>query len=342
MIEPLTKCSAGLDVHKAVIVCTIVYEDEQGSIHKQTREYRSFREELEALARWLSEAEVELAVMESTGVYWKSVYEALEGKGVKAYVVNARYVKHVPGRKTDVLDSEWLAELARCGLLKPSFIPPRDLRELRLLTRYRQRLVGMLSGEKNRMHKVLDDAGIRLGCVVSDIDGVSAQKMIAALIEGRQTPELIAELAKGRLRGKKEQLEQALVGRVSDRHRFLLERVQSHVRWLEAQVAEIDGQVVVAMEPYRESWQLLQTIPGIDQLSAAMLLVEMGTDMEQFGSKERLSSWAGLCPGNNESAGKKRVAVPDGGTVTSNGCCAKPPIAHARQTANSKGCTRGL
>ena len=342
MIEPLARWSAGLDVHKAMIVCTVLSEDEQGAVHKDTREYRSFREELDALASWLVAKQVEIAVMESTGVYWKSLYEALEQRDVKVYVVNARSVKHVPGRKTDVLDSEWLAELARCGLLKPSFIPPRDLRELRLLTRHRQKLMGMLGSEKNRLHKILDDAGIRLGCVVSDIDGVSARKMIAALIEGKQPPELMAELAKGRLRAKKEQLKHALVGHLSDRHRFLLASVENHIRWLEAHMAELDGQVVTAMEPYRDSWHLLRTIPGIDQLGAAMLLVEMGDDMERFGSKERLSAWAGLCPGNNESAGKKRVAVPDEGTGTSNGSSVKPRIAHERPTASSKGCIRGL
>jgi transposase len=342
MIEPLAKCSAGLDVHKAVIVCTILSEDEQGALHKQTREYRSFREELDALASWLVAMKVEIAVMESTGVYWKSLYEALEQREVKVYVVNARYVKQVPGRKTDVLDSEWLAELARCGLLKPSFIPPRDLRELRLWTRYRQKLMGILGSEKNRLHKFLDDAGIRLGCVVSDIDGVSARQMIAALIAGKQPPELIAELAKGRLRTKQDQLKQALVGHISDRHRFLLKRIESHIQWLKAQLAEIDEQVVAAMAPYRESWQLLQTIPGIDQHSAAMLLAEMGDDMERFGSRERLSAWAGLCPGNNESAGKKRVVVPCEGIATSNGYSVKPLIAPEGLTANSKGCTKGL
>jgi transposase len=181
-----------------------------------------------------------------------------------------------------------------------------------------------------------------LGCVVSDIDGVSAQHMIAALIEGKQAPDLIAELAKGRLRAKQDQLKQALVGHISDRHRFLLKRIRSHIQWLKAQIAEIDGQVVAAIEPYRESWQLLQTIPGIDQLSAAMLLAEMGHDMERFGSKERLSAWAGLCPGNNESAGKKRVAILGEEIAISNGYSVKPPIVPEGPTANSKGCTRGL
>lgn len=310
VIEAIAKCCAGLDVHRATVVCTLLREDAKGKVHKEIREYSTFRRDLERLAKWLKGAEVELAVMESTGIYWKAVYEMLEEAELKAFVVNARHVKNVPGRKTDVQDSEWLAELARCGLLRASFIPPRDLRQLRLLTRYRGKLSGYLAGEKNRLHKVLDDCGIKLGCVVSDIDGVSAERMIKALIQGQKTPEEIAELAIGRLNRKKPEIRMALEGHVSDRHRFLLQRIQGHIKWLERQIKEIDRQVVAAMEPYREEWQLLQTIPGFDEISAAMLLVEIGVDMGQFGNKDRLSSWAGMCPGNNQSAGKKRVVAP--------------------------------
>jgi transposase len=285
----------------------VLKEESDGSLRKQTRQYSTFRKELAKLAHWLEQEEVELAVMESTGVYWKAVYEEIEEVGVKVIVVNALHVKKVPGRKTDVLDSEWLAELARCGLLRASFIPPKDLRELRLLTRYRKKLVGYLSGEKNRLHKVLDDCGIRLGNVVSDIDGVSAQQMIASLITGNKSAEEIAKQARGSLRKKEPELILSLEGRISDRHRDLLRRIEKHIKWLREQIAELDAQVVAAMEPYKQQWQLLQTIPGIDEIAAAMLLPEIGTDMKQFGSKERLSSWAGICPGNNESAGKKRV-----------------------------------
>lgn len=306
MITPILKCSAGLDVHKATVVCTLIKEIEGGQLKKKTREYSTFRKELQGLARWLKGEGVERAVMESTGIYWKSVFEALEDAQVTAYVVNARYVKNVPGRKTDVQDSEWLAELCRCGLLRASFVPPRDLRELRLLTRYRRKLSGQLAGEKNRIQKVLDDCGIRLGCVVSDIDGVSAHRMIDALIEGKKAPVEIAEMALGRLRDKKKNIRLSLDGRLSDRHRFLLIRIRKHIQWLTESINEIDDQVVAAMKPYQEEWRLMQTIPGIDQISAAMLLAEIGADMSRFGKKDRLSSWAGMCPGNNESAGKKR------------------------------------
>jgi transposase len=248
--------------------------------------------------------------MESTGVYWKAVYEEIEDVGVKVIVVNAQHIKRVPGRKTDVADSEWLAELARCGLLRASFIPPKDLRQLRLLTRYRMKMSGYLSSEQNRLHKVLDDGGIKLGSVVSNIDGVSAQRMIQSLIEGNKPPQEIAQLAVGQLRSKEQALALSLNGRLSDRHRDLLKRISRHIQWLNAEIADIDTQVVAAMQPYQQEWQLLQTLPGIDKISAAMLLAEIGVDMSQFGNKERISAWAGMSPGNNESAGKKRVAEP--------------------------------
>ena len=305
MIEPVVKCCAGLDVHRASVVGTVLEEDDEGQVRKETREYGAFRKSLVELGGWLRKRGVELAVMESTGVFWKPVYEILEEQVPKVYLVNARSVKKVPGRKTDVLDSEWLAELARCGLLTPSFIPPKDFRELRFLTRYLLKLIGYMAGEKNRLHKILDDSGIKLGCVVSDINGVSAKAMIEALIEGKMRPEEMAKLARGQLRKKEEALRLSLHGTISDRRRYLLQCIQRHIRWLERQKAEIVRQVVAAMEPYRREWELVQTIPGFDELSAAMLLAEIGIDMSRFGKSERLTSWAGMCPGNNESAGKR-------------------------------------
>jgi len=301
MLEAMVESCAGLDVHRRQVVCTIIRE---GST--QTREYPTFHRQLRELAQWLHGERVGLAVMESTGIFWKAVYAALEDAGIEGRVVNARHVKQVPGRKTDVCDSEWLAELGRCGLLRQSFIPPRDLRELRLLTRYRRKLSGMLAGEKNRLHKILDDAGIRLGCVVTDIDGVSARAMVEALIKGGATPEQIAEKALGKLQKKKDALELALEGEISDRHRLVLQKILGHIKWLQRQIAMIDGQIVAAMEPYQEEWKLLQTVPGLDVISAAMLIAEIGVDMSRFGSSDRLCSWAGMCPGNQESAGKRK------------------------------------
>ncbi len=308
-VDALAKISAGLDVHKEMVMCTVLREEEDGQISKQTVKYPAYRKKLRELAHWLKSQDIEIAVMESTGVYWKTVYEVLEEEELKAFVVNAQHIKKVPGRKTDVLDSEWLAELARCGLLKASFVPPKDLRQLRVLTRYRRKLSGYLAGEKNRLHKVLDDCGYKISCVVSNINGVTAKKMLNSLMEGGQSPKEIALQASIKLRKKdRNEIELALDGHMSDHHRFVLQRIQKHIVWLEQQIQEIDEQVGKALQPHKEALELLQTIPGLDALSAAMLLAEIGTDMSRFGSKERLSSWAGICPGNNASAGKKRVA----------------------------------
>ena len=306
VLQTLIHCCAGLDVHRSRVTVTILKALSNDQKEKQVREFSAFRRSLQGMAQWLKAEEVELAVMESTGIYWKAVFEALEDEDVPAMVVNARHVKNVPGRKTDTIDSEWLAELTRCGLLRPSFIPPRDIRELRLLTRYRGKLAGILAGQKNRLHKVLDDCGIRLGAVVSDIDGVSARHMVRALIEGELSPDEIAAMARGKLQSKIEELELSLDGRISDRHRTVLNAISRHIQSLHQEIRDIDAQVFAAMKPYEKEWQLLQTIPGMDQLSAAMLLVEIGVDMSRFGSRERLCSWAGMCPGNNESAGKRK------------------------------------
>jgi len=323
MIEAVKKSVAGLDVHKKTVMCTILTEKKGGILKKATREFSTFRDDLSHMAKLLYSSEVELAVMESTGIYWKCVYEEMEEKGRPCYVVNARHIKNVPGRKTDVSDSEWLAELARCGLLKPSFVPPKDFREIRMLTRYRKKVIGMLGSEKNRLHKILESAGIKLGAVVSDIDGVSAREMIAAIIKESHTPEQIAQMARGRLRSKEDDLIKSLKGRLSDRHLFLLKKIQDHMKWLENHINGIDGQVEKAMIPYKEEWQLLQTIPGVDKISAAMLLSEIGVNMDCFGNKDRLSSWAGMCPGNNQSASKKKVVAQGTATNLSNRCCVK-------------------
>ena len=305
-MEGIVKCCAGIDIHRKMLVCTVLKEKSDGKLQKTTREYSTFHKDLVELSRWLRSEKVEVVSMESTGIYWKAVYEALEDEGIETYVVNARHIKNVPGRKTDVKDSEWLAELVRCGLLRASFIPPRDLRELRMLTRYRWKLKGCLSGEKNRLHKILDDCGIKLGCVVSDIDGVSAKRMIDALIENKMSPDEIAQLALGRLRKKEKDVRLSLDGRISNRHRFLLQKIKKHICWLEDEIKELDGQIVAAMVPYKEEWMLLQTTPGINRISAAMLLAEIGTNMSRFVNQNSLCSWAGMCPGNNNSAGKRK------------------------------------
>ena len=202
-------------------------------------------------------------------------------------------------------DSQWLASLARCGLLRPSFIPPQDLRELRLVTRYRLKLTHTLASEKNRLHKVLDDAGIRLGGLVSDINGTSAQAMIAGLIAGRPLTELIG-CARGRMQAKREPLRQALDEPLSERHRVVLQELHHHIDFLEHQLRSFNQRILAAMAPYQHQWRLLQTLPGVDTVAAALLIAEIGIDMERFGSGEQFASWAGLCPGHNESAGKRK------------------------------------
>lgn len=304
-MEPMHKRVAGLDVHRMKHVVTVLIEEKDGTLTKVTRQFGGFKGDLRELIGWLGEHRVELVVMESTGIYWKSVYAHLEAAGIPALVVNARHVKNVPGRKTDVADSEWLAQLARFGLMRGSFIPPKDLRELRLVSRYRRKLSGMLAGEKNRLHKLLDDAGIKLGGVVADIDGVSARRMVEGLIAGKSPGEL-ATLGLGPLKDKREALEASMEGELSPRHRLILEAAYRHIRYLEDELAALDRYLIEAMQPYAWAWQLLQTLPGIDKISAAMILIEISDDLTRFGTADRLASWAGLCPGNHESAGKRK------------------------------------
>ena len=304
-LRPIHRRVAGIDVHRMLHVVTVLIEQADGSMQRQTREFGGFRRDCRALAAWLTELGVELVVMESTGIYWKSVHAHLENAGVAAWVVNAHMIKHVPGRKTDVTDSEWLAVLARFGLVRASFIPPKDLRELRLVSRYRRKLSAMCSSEINRLHKILDDGGIKLGGVVSDINGVSARAMVSALI-AQQPIEHMLGLARGKLRQKREDLSASLEGDLSARHLFVLGHIHAHIETLQRELAEIDRFLLAAMQPYAWAHQLLQTIPGIDEIAAALILIEIGDDMARFGCAARLAGWAALCPGNNESAGKRK------------------------------------
>jgi len=296
---------AGIDVHRMLHVVTVLLEQPDGSMQRLMRQFGGFRRDCRELAAWLAELGIELVVMESTGIYWKSVYAHLENAGINAWVVNAHRVKHVPGRKTDTADSEWLAVLARFGLVKASFIPPKDLRELRLISRYRRKLNAMRASEINRLHKILDDGGIKLGGVVSDIDGVSARAMVKALI-AQQPIEHILNLARGKLQQKREELRASLEGDLSARHLFVLGHIEAHIETLQRELAEIDSYMLNALQPYAWAHELLQTIPGIDQIAAALILIEIGDDMARFGRAQSLACWAALSPGNNESAGKRK------------------------------------
>lgn len=304
MIQSILKCSAGLDIHKKIIVATVQMEQEDGSIYEETREFGTTKSEYKKLREWLLDKGVQTVVMESTGIYWKRPYAELEQHGMKVLVVNARHVKQVPGRKTDVKDSQWLASLARFGLVNGSFVPDKDFRELRHITRYHSTLKKSVASEKNRLHKLLDDAGIRLGNVLSDIGGKSATAMINGLIKGESLGKILKS-AHGSLKKKLPEIEEILDDQLSLRHRFLLQKIQEHIDYINKEIANLEQYIRDAIMAYQRQWKLIQTIPGFDEMSAAKLIVEIGVDMNRFGSVEKLASWAGMCPGNNESAGKR-------------------------------------
>lgn len=301
----LHKRVIGLDVHQAQITACALIEDADGTTRVEQRQFGAFKRDRRELAQWCASFAPDEVVMESTGIYWKSPYAALEVVGIRAKVVNARHVKNVPGRKTDVGDAQWLATLARAGLLRGSFVPPTKLRELRLISRHRQKQVGILASEKNRMHKILTDGGVRLGVVVSDLHGQSARAMIKAIING-QPPNEVLKFASKRLKASREELFDALQGEITDNHRFVLAELMQHIEEIEARIARFDARLLEGLAAEQGGLILLQTLPGVDLIGAAMLLVEIGTDMTAFGSADRLASWVGICPGNNESAGKRK------------------------------------
>jgi len=301
----LYKRVIGLDVHQAQITACALIEEVDGSVRVEQRQFGAFKRDRRELATWAASLRADEVVMESTGIYWKSPYAALEAVGIRAKVVNARHVKNVPGRKTDVGDAHWLATLARAGLLRGSFVPPAKLRELRLIARQRQKLVGQLASEKNRLHKVLTDSGVRLGVVVSDLHGQSARAMVKAIIADKP-PHEVLQLASRRLKASREELFDALQGDVTASHRFVLDELMRHIEEIEARIARFDSRLLGELQTERNTLALLQTLPGVDLIGAAMLLVEIGTDMDVFGSADRLASWVGICPGNNESAGKRK------------------------------------
>lgn len=301
----LHKRVIGLDVHQAQITACAILEEADGTTRIEQRQFGAFKRDRRALAEWAASLCPDEVVMESTGIYWKSPYAALEAVGIRGQVVNARHVKNVPGRKTDVGDAQWLATLARAGLLRGSFVPPMLLRELRLISRQRQKLVGQLASEKNRLHKVLTDGGIRLGVVVSDLHGQSARAMVKAIILG-QPPNEVLQFASRRLKASREEIFDALQGELTDSHRFVLDELMRHIEEIEARIARFDARLLDGLKAERNTLALLQTLPGVDLIGAAMLLVEIGADMDAFGTADRLASWVGICPGNNESAGKRK------------------------------------
>lgn len=296
---------AGVDVHKKNVVVCVRCVSAGGRVTKEVRTFETMTRSLLELADWLAEQGVTHVAMESTGVYWKPVYNLLEDRfGV--VLVNAQYLKKVPGRKTDVKDCEWIAQLMQYGLLRASFIPPRPIRELRDLTRQRTQLIRERAAAANRVQKVLEDANIKLAGVASDVLGVSGTDMLEALIAGETDTAKIADLARMRLRAKIPQLQLALEGRMTEHHRFLLRMHLDHVRALETLIGRMTERIEELMLPFARESELLDGIPGINQTTAQAIVAEIGTNMAQFPRANQLASWAGLCPGNDESAGKRR------------------------------------
>ncbi len=291
----------GLDVHQQNVVATIRGKD----IELTTRTFGTFTSELEQLTCWLQNNGITHVAMESTGVYWKPVYYVLE-PFFEILLVNARHIKNVPGHKTDKKDSEWIAKLLLSGLLKGSFIPDQTTRELRALQRHRKKLIHRRTMEKNRLQNVLEDANIKLGSVVSDVFGKSGVAIIECLSQGQTDPVVLANLAKGSLVRKKDQLLLALHGRFSEHHRFMLELIMDTIHQIDATIDRVEQRIDTYLDQMSLEVSLLQTIPGVSKQVATGILAEIGTDMSKFTSHKHLASWTGVCPGNNESAGKKR------------------------------------
>jgi transposase len=311
-MQTLVERGSGLDVHQATVVACLLIVLKNGQVQKQVRTFGTTTRELMGLREWLLSGGCTHVAMESTGVYWKPIYAILEG-AFEIVVANAQHVKKVPGRKTDVKDAEWIADLLCHGLLRPSFVPPSPIRELRDLTRYRRKLVESRTAERNRLLKLLETANIKLASVATDVFGVSGLLMLHALVEGEATAQEMAELAKKQLRKKIPELELALEGKVEEHHRFLLRVQLRRLQTVEEDLGILEQRIQEKLKPYAAQFTLLQEIPGIDETLAAAIIAELGVDMGVFENVSQLSSWAGVCPGNNESAGKRRSSrIPKG------------------------------
>jgi transposase len=300
----ITRC-AGLDVHKATVVATVRMPGDDGRRRIVTETFGTMTPDLIALREWLQAYGVTQVALESTGVYWKPVYYVLED-AFELLLINMQALKHVPGRKTDVKDSEWLAQLLECGLLRSSFVPPPPIRELRDITRYRVQQTRDRSREVNRLQKVLEDAGVKLTSVLTDVMGASGRAMVEALVAGTTDPQVLADLARGQLRKKLPALQRALVGQFRPLHAFLLNEILAKIDYLDEALERLTAEIDRRVAPFEPMLTALDTIPGIDRIGAVSLLAETGGDMARFPSAAQLCSWAGMCPGHDESAGKRR------------------------------------
>jgi len=304
-MDVLVERCAGLDVHQATVTACVRVPGAAGERAQVIQTFGTTTPDLLALRDWLTAYQVTHVAMESTGVYWKPVYYALED-GFRLLLVNAAHMANVPGRKTDVADCAWIGQLLECGLLRGSFVPPPPIRELRDLTRYRKALLQDRTREANRLHKILQDAGIKLATVATDILGVSGRAMLTALVRGTTDPTVLADLARGRLRSKLPALRQALTGRFRGHHAFLVTQLLAHLDYLDETITALSAEIEGRLAPFAAAHARVQTIPGVKRRTAENLLAEVGVDMGHFPTAGNLTSWGGICPGNNETAGKRR------------------------------------
>jgi len=303
VFKQIIERGCGLDVHKDVLVATI----KGNGINETTMTYEGFTESIEKMRDWLLDNKVTHIAMESTGVYWKPVFNVLE-EDFEILLVNARHIKNVPGRKTDKNDSAWIAKLLLSGLLRGSFIPPRQIRELRDLTRYRKKVNEQIASEKNRLQKILEDANIKLSSVVSNISGVTSTNIIDAMIAGEEDIEILLKMRHGKMRASNEDLARSLKGNLTEHHKFMLQTLKQSIKEKENLIEKIDSRIDehLVFNELKIDSELLQTIPGVSQTASRYILAEIGNNMEQFPNEQHLASWAGISPGNNESAGKKK------------------------------------
>lgn len=313
-MEAIVERSCGLDVHKTSVVACLLMGAADERPSKDVRTFGTTTSELEAMRDWLRNAGCTHVGMESTGVYWVPVYAVLEGD-FELIVGNATHIKNVPGRKTDVKDSEWIADLVRHGLIRKSFVPPKWQRRLRDLVRYRRKLVEAETAERNRLLRLLETCNIKLASVASDVFGVSGRAMVRALIKGEASALEMAKLARGALRKKQDQLTLALHGKLEDHHRFMLQTQLERVERIADDIKSLDARIDVELEPHQAYLELLRQIPGVDRIVAMTIITELGTDMSVFPSAGHAAAWAGVCPGNNESAGKRRGRAKRHGNV---------------------------
>jgi len=308
MEQVIERC-CGLDVHKQTVVACVRVPGPDGTRVQQVRTFGTTAAELLTLRDWLEAQAVTQVAMESTGIYWKPIFYVLE-EAFTCVLANAAHIAQVPGRKTDVKDCAWIAQLLEHGLIRASFIPPPPVRELRDLTRYRKAVIQDRSRAANRLHKVLEAAGIKLASVATDVLGVSGRAMLTALVEGTTDPGVLADLARGTLRRKLPALRQALAGRFRPHHGFLVGQLLAHLDYLDEAIATLSTQIEAAITPFAAMVTRLDSIPGVSQRTAEVLIAEIGVDMRVFPTAGHLASWAGVCPGNNESAGKHRSGRP--------------------------------